>query len=88
MLGPANRSKATALLADSLKLTPEIAARTYDIASNPHGGLARDAKLDFDGIRNVLRLRAELQGGPGETPAPAKYVDLSYYDRAMAGIPG
>jgi ABC-type nitrate/sulfonate/bicarbonate transport system substrate-binding protein len=86
VLDPTSCAKATALLADSLKLTPEIAARTYDIASNPDGGLARDAKLDFDGIRNVLRLRAELQGGPGETPTPEKYVDVSYYDRAIAGL--
>jgi hypothetical protein len=33
------------------------------------------------GFRNLLALRSEMEGGqPG---APEKYVDLSYYDRAM-----
>ena len=33
------------------------------------------------GFRNLLALRAEIEGGqPG---APEKYVDLSYYDRAI-----
>jgi ABC-type nitrate/sulfonate/bicarbonate transport system substrate-binding protein len=86
VLDPANRAEAIALLADGLKLTPEIAARTYDIASNPDGGLTRDARLDFDGIRNVLGLRAELQGGPVGTASPDKYVDVSYYDRAIARL--
>jgi ABC-type nitrate/sulfonate/bicarbonate transport system substrate-binding protein len=86
VLDPANRTEAITLLADGLKLTPETAARAYDIASNPVGGLTRDARLDFEGIRNVLGLRSELQGGSGGTPSPEKYVDVSYYERAIAGL--
>jgi ABC-type nitrate/sulfonate/bicarbonate transport system substrate-binding protein len=87
VLDPANRAEATALLVEGLKLTPEIAAHTYEIASDPDGGLTKDAKLDFEGIKNVLGLRAELQGGPGGTLPPSeKYIDISYYDRALAGI--
>jgi hypothetical protein len=41
----------------------------------------------MDGFRNVLALRAELQGLWGGTPPlPDKYVDLSYYQRAFAAI--
>jgi len=29
----------------------------------------------------VLALRQEIEGGPA--PNPAKYLDLSYYDRAL-----
>jgi ABC-type nitrate/sulfonate/bicarbonate transport system substrate-binding protein len=85
-LDPTNRAEAIALLADGLKLTPEIAARTYDIASDPDGGLTRDARLDLEGIRNVLSLRSELQGRPGGMPSLEKYIDFSYYDRALAGL--
>jgi hypothetical protein len=49
-------------------------------------GLARDARFDMDGFKNTLRLRAELVGGDANT-APAKYLDLSYYERALAGMP-
>jgi hypothetical protein len=32
----------------------------------------------------VLRLRAEFEGGM--PPAPEKYLDLSYYQRALTGM--
>ncbi len=36
------------------------------------------------GVKNVLKLRAEFEGG---TPAlPDKYLDLSYYQKALAGL--
>ena len=49
--------------------------------AEPGFGFAPDAKFDLVGFKNVLALRAEVEGG---TPAdPARYIDLSYYDRAM-----
>ena len=39
------------------------------------------------GFNNTLKLRAEIEGQwGGNPPAPNKYIDLSYYDRAVAGI--
>ena len=47
-------------------------------------GLARDARFDMQGFRNVLALRAEIEGSWGGTPpAPDRYIDLSYYDGAL-----
>ena len=41
---------------------------------------------DLDGFKNVLKLRAEIEGQWGGTPPdPGKYIDLSYYDKAVAG---
>jgi hypothetical protein len=35
----------------------------------------------------LLKLRAEIEGQWGGTaPAPDKYLDLSYYDKAVAGL--
>ena len=35
------------------------------------------------GFRNVLSLRAEIEGSwGGKAPCPERYVDLSYYEKA------
>jgi len=43
VLDPANRIAATGLLADRLKLSPEIAAKSYAVATDPGERLAKDA---------------------------------------------
>jgi hypothetical protein len=86
-MNSANSSDATALLAERLKIAPDIAAATYEIAANRTTGLAPDAGLDLEGFRNVLALRAELEGAwAGTPPSPNKYLDLSYYQRALANV--
>jgi ABC-type nitrate/sulfonate/bicarbonate transport system substrate-binding protein len=83
-LDPRNKDEATKLFADNLKLPGEIAAATYAVAADPADGLAKDAKFDMEGFRNVLALRADWTGAaPG---APEKYLDLSYYQKALAGL--
>lgn len=83
-LDPANKSEATNLIAAQFKLEPEIAAESYAIAVDPKGGLAKDAKLDMEGLQNVLKLRADWSGvTPG---APDRYIDLSYYQKALSGL--
>ena len=50
-------------------------------------GFATDARFDTEGFRNVLQLRADMLGTwGGKPPAPDKYLDLSYYDRALKGL--
>ena len=85
ILDPANKTEAVQLLVDRLKLTPEIAARAYAIVTDPIDGMAKDAKFDMEGFKNVLKLRAEIEGQWGGTPPPAeRYIDLSYYAKALA----
>ena len=86
-LDPANKAEAIALLADRLKLTPQVAALTYAVATDPPDSIAKDAKFDMEGFKNVLKLRAEIEGQwGGNPPPPEKYIDLSYYNRAVSGI--
>lgn len=86
-LAPAHRDEAIALLAERLRLDPDVAALAYAQAVAPAGGLAPDARLDLEGFRNVLALRAELEGQwGGQPPAPERYLDLQYYRRALAGL--
>jgi ABC-type nitrate/sulfonate/bicarbonate transport system substrate-binding protein len=85
LIDPANKTEAIQLLVDRLKLTPEVAARSYAIVTDPAEGMAKDAKFDMEGFKNVLKLRAEIEGQwGGNPPPPDRYVDLSYYAKALA----
>lgn len=83
-MNPANRAEMIALLAARFKLAPAVAAGTYAALTTPGSGLAPDARLSMDGFKNVLSIRAEMENMWGGTPpAPDKYLDLSYYERAL-----
>lgn len=87
VLNPANKTEASVLIAERLKVAPDIAAATYERAADPVGGLAPDAKFDLEGFKNVLALRAEIEGQwGGRLPAPDKYYDLSYYERGLKSL--
>src|ERR1041385_6158798 len=86
-LNPANKAATIALLADGLKLPQDMAEQSYAVAVDPKNGLTPDAKLDIEGFKNVLKLRAELHGDwGGAPPSPDRYLDLSFYDRALKGL--
>jgi ABC-type nitrate/sulfonate/bicarbonate transport system substrate-binding protein len=76
-----NKAEVIALLVERLKLPEDVATSAFDSTKND---FHRDGAIDMDGVKNVLKLRAQFEGG---APAdPAKYLDLSYYQKAMAGI--
>jgi ABC-type nitrate/sulfonate/bicarbonate transport system substrate-binding protein len=78
---PKNRAEAITLLAERLKLPEDIAVSSYESTKD---GFNPDGAIDMDGVKNVLKLRAQFEGG---TPAaPEKYLDLSYYQKALAGL--
>jgi len=80
-LDPNNRAAAAAILVQNFKLPQDIAEKSLVLMAEPGFGFAPDAKFDLVGFKNVLALRAEVEGG---TPADAgRYIDLSYYDRAI-----
>lgn len=83
-LDRANKDAAVKLYMEKLNLPAGIASQCYDVAAQPKGGLAVDGAFDLDGFRNVLKLRTEFEGGP--PLAPEKYLDLSYYRRALAAM--
>ena len=86
-VAPANKAAAVKLLSERLKVTPEVAAQTWDLLSDPKFGLATDGRFDMQGFRNVLALRAEIEGNwGGKAPGPERYLDLGYYDRALKRV--
>jgi ABC-type nitrate/sulfonate/bicarbonate transport system substrate-binding protein len=80
-LDPNNRAQAAAILVDKLKLPPDMADKSLALMAEPGFGFARDAAFDMSGFKNVLALRAEIEGGAPSDPQ--RYIDLSHYDHAM-----
>lgn len=84
VLNPANRPEMVALLVASFKLSQQVSDGTYDALVKPGSGLAPDARFNAEGFKTVLAIRAEMEGMWGGTPpAPDKYLDLTYYDKAL-----
>jgi ABC-type nitrate/sulfonate/bicarbonate transport system substrate-binding protein len=82
-----NRDVSTKMLVERFKLEPKLAEQTLALLADPKFGLAPDARFDVAGFRNVLALRAELEGDwGGKPPAAERYYDLGYYDRALKQI--
>jgi ABC-type nitrate/sulfonate/bicarbonate transport system substrate-binding protein len=84
-LHPGNRDESVALLMEKLKLSRDIAERTWRLLADPVRGFAPDARFDRKGFDNMLALRAEMEGGAAPAAAE-KYFDLSYYERALARL--
>ena len=84
---PANRAAAIALLAERLKIPPDLAAKSYEALVDPKFGLSPDAKLDVEGLRAVLAIRAEFTGlNDGVAPPIDRYVEPGPWERAMARL--
>jgi ABC-type nitrate/sulfonate/bicarbonate transport system substrate-binding protein len=83
---PANRAEAVGLLVSEQKLAQATAERTYDQLVDPAFGFTPDVRFDMQGFRNMMALRAEVEGKT--TAAPERYLDFSYYERAMMMVGG
>jgi ABC-type nitrate/sulfonate/bicarbonate transport system substrate-binding protein len=78
---PKNKAEVVKILVERLKLTEDVAMQSFDDTKSDS---AKDGAVDMAGVNNVLKLRAQYEGG---APAdPAKYLDLSYYKKALAGM--
>jgi len=83
-LDPANREQTIAVLQRELQLERRTAELTYRDLITPGHGLSKDCAFDMQGFRNVLDLRAEMEGQwDGKAPPPEKFIDLRYYQRAL-----
>ena len=79
-----NREIVEALLVANIRdMTPALAKQAYELLLAEKGGLARDLAPDAAGIATVLQLRSKF-GAPQKTLAdPMKYVDVTYYEKAL-----
>jgi ABC-type nitrate/sulfonate/bicarbonate transport system substrate-binding protein len=59
---------------------------TYNEMVTSKGGLNRRGAMNMAGVRVLLDLRNELSGSGRNLTDPDKYVDLSYYQKAIGGM--
>ena len=79
-----NRAEAVAIYRRNLpQATEESAQRAWDVLLTGPEGLQRRAALSREGVDTVLRLRSEF-GRPAKVLTdPDRYIDESYYRRAI-----
>jgi len=85
-MNPASKATAVALLGERLKLAPDVAEKGWEAATDPVGGFAKGARFDVEGVKDTLKLRAELEGADRPASPAERYYDLSYYERALSGL--
>ena len=82
---PANRDVVEALLvANSRDMTLALARQSVGLLLAEKGGIARDLSIDIAGLRTVLDLRSRYGTPALKLTDPAKYIDLTYFDKAGA----
>jgi len=87
LMAPANKLQVIDLLVKESHLAPDVATESYESSMNHPGGFETDTKLDMEGFKNVLKLRAEVEGSwGGQAPGPEKYYDSTYYYAALAKL--
>ena len=80
----ANREIVEAILIANIRdMTPALAKQSYDLLLADKGGFARDLAPDLAGMRTVLRLRSKFASPRKTLTDPMKYVDLTYYEKAL-----
>ena len=80
---PAQKKQVLAVLKRELKLDDRLTELTYQELMLERSGLSKDCAIDMPGFKNVLALRAEIEGQwGGNPPAPEKFLDMSYFDKA------
>jgi ABC-type nitrate/sulfonate/bicarbonate transport system substrate-binding protein len=86
-VAPQNKAVGTRLLTERFELEPRVADRTWELLADQKFGLAPDARFDLEGFRNVLALRAEIEGDwGGKPPAAERYFDSSFYEKALQRV--
>jgi NitT/TauT family transport system substrate-binding protein len=89
LMDPANKQQVIDLWISEFHMKPEVAAATYESSVNAPGGFEKNAALDVDGFKNVLKLRAEIEGQwGGHPPGVEKYYDPAYYNDALKRTSG
>jgi ABC-type nitrate/sulfonate/bicarbonate transport system substrate-binding protein len=78
-----NRASCLELLATHNGLGGKAAEETLDALLDSDYGLYPKAELNLPGLKAVLELRAEMGHLNQPLPPAEKYIDLSYYERAV-----
>lgn len=84
LIASTNKGEVLELFRKQADLSPDLAEEDYALNIASAGGYQKDARFDRAGFKNVLSLRAEIEGTwHGKPPAPDKYYDPSYFENAL-----
>jgi len=80
-----HRDEAVAVYRTHLPQASEEAARkAYDaLLGGGPDGIRKDGRIDIDGAKTVLRIRSEFGRPQKDLADPSKYIDESYYLKAL-----
>ena len=81
-----NRAEAESILARHMpNMKPQAISPAMNKLINPKTGLIPQCQLDYEGLKTVLELRTQYAPQSLQLTNPDKYIDLSYYQEAVAG---
>ena len=81
---PANKEEAISIYVMHTPNAPRPAAqKAYETMFAANEGFQKKAKLDLEGCRTVLKLRSEFAVPKKNLTDPLKYIDESYYAKAV-----
>ena len=81
---PANRGEAVAIYRKFLPQASEASAnKAWEVLLAGPEGFQKKGKLDLAGIETVLKLRSEFGRPQKNLTDPSKYIDESYYQKAL-----
>ena len=81
---PANKDEAISIYTKRIPAAPRPAAqKAYETMFAANEGFQKKAKIDPEGCRTVLKLRSEFAKPQKNLTDPAKYIDESYYRKAV-----
>jgi ABC-type nitrate/sulfonate/bicarbonate transport system substrate-binding protein len=84
LMDPANKDEAISIYVKHTPSAPRPAAqKAYETMFAANEGFQKKAKLDLEGCRTVLKLRSEFAVPKKNLTDPMKYIDESYYARAV-----
>jgi len=84
LMDPANKDEAISIYVKHIPNAPRPAAqKAYETMFAANEGFQKKAKLDLEGCRTVLKLRSEFAKPQKNLTDPAKYIDDSYYRKAV-----
>ncbi|MCK9913459.1 ABC transporter substrate-binding protein [Microbacteriaceae bacterium K1510] len=85
-LTPANRDAAAALLQAKMpEIKPGVVDAVLTSVLSPRSGLTPQAAILPEGMQRVLDLRSQWGGSGRRLSGVDKYIDLSFYNEALAG---
>jgi ABC-type nitrate/sulfonate/bicarbonate transport system substrate-binding protein len=86
VLDPANKEAAAEILGRNMpQMKPRAVAPSLKKLLSPRTGLVPGGKIDREGLKTILELRSQYAPQGRQLTDMEKYLDLSYYEEAVAG---